>query len=158
MRSLLAALLLAVAAPAQLFAPYNVEGMPGAYIHPFTKSYRPHILVQWDPSVTPFPLRTHSVGIQVELTVREIVVFHPPYWTGSWGGAEIGTRLKSENFSTIYNVWPWSGGSYEYLRGLDIELNAPGEIGIDYGTWGGACCYGYSPRPTLCAMIIEVSL
>jgi len=158
MKTILAALLLAVAAPAQLFSPYNMEAMPGTYAHPFRQSYRPHILVQWDPSQTAFPLKLHVAGIQVELTVREIVVFHPPYWDGEWNGLEVGTRLKAENFSAIYNVWPWSGGSYEYLRGLDIELTSPGEIGIDYGTWLGPCCYGASPKPVLCAMIVEVSL
>lgn len=160
MRAAVLALLLAVQAPAQLFTPYNVEGMQGAALHPFVSAYRPHLLVQWDPSVAPFPLTLHLHGVQAKLTVRELAIIHPPGWSGAWSGFQVGTRLVSldTNWPAIYGVWPWGGGGFEHIRGLNVRLNAPGEIGVDYGTWLGACCYGYHPKPTLCAMIVEVTL
>jgi hypothetical protein len=152
-------LLLCSALPAQLFTPFNLEAMPGASVQAVSVGYRPHLLIQWDPRTTPVPIRTHMVGIHVKLTVREIVVVHPPNWTGSWGGfTNIGARLISRNWPAVYGVWTWGGGGFEYIRGLDIELVTPSEIVIDYGLWSGACCYGYTPMPTMCAMLVEVSL
>lgn len=143
-------------ARAQLFSPWNVEGMPGAYLHPFTHTYRPMLLVQWDPSVTRSPIKLHSVGVQVELVMRELVVFHPPGWTGTCGFGTAGTRLRATNWRAMYQVWYWGGGSYGYWRNLGIRLNAPGEIMVDYGNWFGAC--PYQPKPMLCAMVLEVGL
>lgn len=156
-RNFITLLLLTLPAPAQLWSPYNVELMPGATAQPLLYGYRPHILLQWDPNTTPAPLSLHVVGVQVKLTVRELFVVHPPGWTGSWGGFNVGTRLKAENWPAIYQVWPWGGGDFDYFRGLDIELSVvPGDIGVDYGNWSGVCCYGYHPVPMLCVMLIEV--
>lgn len=157
MKLLLTILLTCVCVRAQSISPYNVEVMPGAQVTGVSFGYRPHLLVVWDPRTTSTPIRLNNVGLRVSLTVRQVVVFHPVGWTGEWNGFQLGTRLIASNFHAIYAVWPFSG-PFEYLTGLSITLNVPGEIGVDYGTWAGACCYGYSPKPILAAMLLEVSL
>lgn len=145
--------------PAQWISHGNlsVQTHQNAYVYPFRYRYLNHIMAIWDPSIVQAPLKLNLTGTPVTLVVKEILVLHPPGWTGSWGGFNIGTRLVSfGSWPAIYQVYPWGGSEIDYIRGQSITLNAPGEVGLDYGTWLGTCCYGYSPKPVLCAMVLEV--
>lgn len=158
-RFLLAMVLVCSGLSSQLYSPYNVEVMGQGRAVPI-KSYkfRPHLAVAWNPRFGEPVLSLHPTGIPVKLVIRAIYVQHPSWWTGEWNGfTAIPMKMDDPLGLGPAYTFPYGGGSYELLSGLDLDLERPGEWQFGYGyATSGFCCYGMPVVPELVILLMEV--
>lgn len=139
---------------AQLFSPYNLHAFPGTVVMPARYQYRPALVIAWAPQPVVSAFKLEPFGSQLNVTLRELLLVHPPTWNGTCaiGFTNVGTRLiGSFGFKEVY---PWQGPQVQIFRGLNVPLYAPDAFRVEHGNFWGRC--PNHSAPMLAAMLVEV--